>query len=71
MKKVGFKRRINIDWSDPLMVLFIVFILTGLFIALIVTICSAWKELWLMPTILGGIGIFFGIFGFITQLLDS
>lgn len=71
MKKVGFRRKMNIDWSDPFMVFFAVFTLIGLFMALLVTIFSAWKEMWLVPAMFGGVGILFGIIGFIIALIDS
>lgn len=71
MRKVGFRRRINIDWDDPFMVFFIMFTAIGALIAIILTILSAWKEGWIASALFGGVGIFFGIFGFISQLLDS
>ena len=71
MKKVGFRRKINIDWDDPFMVFFIIFTIIGILIAIFLTALSAWKEGWVASALFGGIGIFFGIFGFITQLLDS
>ncbi len=71
MKKVGFRRKINIDWDDPFMVFFIIFTIIGIIIAIFLIALSAWKEGWVASALFGGIGIFFGIFGFITQLLDS
>ena len=71
MKKIGFRRRINIDWSEPFMVFFIVFTAIGVFIAIMLTALSAWKEGWVASALFGGIGILFGIIGFITNLIDS
>ena len=71
MKKVGFRRKINIDWDDPFMVFFIIFTIIGILIAIFLTALSAWKEGWVASALFGGIGIFFGIFGFISQLLDN
>lgn len=71
MKKTGFRRRINIDWSDPFMVFFIIFTGIGIFIAIILTVLSAWKEGWVASALFGGVGILFGIIGFITNLIDS
>ena len=71
MKKTGFRRRINIDWSDPFMVFFIIFTAIGVFIAIILTVLSAWKEGWVASALFGGVGILFGIIGFITNLIDS
>lgn len=71
MKKVGFRRRIIIDWDDPLIVLFIIFTAVGVLVAIILTILSAWKEGWIASALFGGVGVFFGIIGFISQLLDS
>ena len=70
MKKTGFRRRINIDWSDPFMVFFIMFTAIGVFIAIILTVLSAWKEGWVASALFGGVGILFGIIGFITNLID-
>lgn len=71
MKKTGFRRRINIDWDDPFMVIFVIFTAVGVFIAIMLTILSAWKEGWVASALFGGIGILFGIIGFITNLIDS
>jgi uncharacterized membrane protein (DUF485 family) len=71
MKKTGFRRRINIDWSDPFVVFFIIFTAIGVFIAIILTVLSAWKEGWVASALFGGVGILFGIIGFITNLIDS
>ncbi len=71
MRKVGFRRRINIDWDDPFMVFFIMFTAIGALIAIILTILSAWKEGWVASALFGGVGILFGIIGFITNLIDS
>ena len=71
MKKTGFRRRVNIDWSDPFMVFFIIFTAIGIFIAIILTVLSAWKEGWVASALFGGVGILFGIIGFITNLIDS
>lgn len=71
MRKVGFRRRINIDWDDPLIVLFIIFTAVGVLVAIILTILSAWKEGWVASALFGGVGILFGIIGFVSQLLDS
>lgn len=71
MKKTGFRRRINIDGSDPFMVFFIIFTAIGIFIAIILTVLSAWKEGWVASALFGGVGILFGIIGFITNLIDS
>jgi len=71
MRKVGFRRRINIDWDDPFMVFFIIFTAVGILIAIILTASSAWKEGWVASALFGGVGILFGIIGFISQLLDS
>lgn len=71
MKKTGFRRRINIDWSDPFMVFFIMFTAIGVFIAIILTVLSAWKEGWVASALFGGVGILFGIIGFIANLIDS
>lgn len=71
MKKTGFRRRINIDWSDPFMVFFIMFTAIGVFIAIILTVLFAWKEGWVASALFGGVGILFGIIGFITNLIDS
>lgn len=72
MKKVGFRKRINIDidWSDPFMVFFIIFTSIGIFVAIILTILSAWKEGWVASALFGGVGILSGIVGIICQLLD-
>ena len=70
MKKVGFRRKINIDWSDPFMVFFVMFTSVGVLIAIILTALSAWKEGWVASALFGGVGILFGIVGFISQLLD-
>ena len=70
MKKIGFRRKINIDWSDPFMVFFVMFTSVGIFIAIILTVLSAWKEGWVASALFGGVGILFGIVGFISQLLD-
>ena len=70
MKKVGFRRKITIDWSDPFMVFFVMFTSVGIFIAIILTVLSAWKEGWVASALFGGVGILFGIVGFISQLLD-
>ena len=71
MKKTGFRRRINIDWSDPFVVFFIIFTAIGVFIAIILIVLSAWKEGWVASALFGGVGILFGIIGFITNLIDS
>ena len=71
MKKTGFRRRINIDWSDPFMVFFIIFTAIGVFIAIILTVLSVWNEGWVASALFGGVGILFGIIGFITNLIDS
>lgn len=71
MKKTGFRRRINVDWDDPFMVFFVIFTAVGVFIAIMLTILSAWKEGWVASALFGGIGILFGIIGFITNLIDS
>lgn len=71
MKKTGFRRRINIDWSDPFMVFFIIFTAIGIFVAIILTVLSVWKEGWVASALFGGVGILFGIIGFITNLIDS
>lgn len=71
MKKTGFRRRINIDWDDPFMVFFVIFTAVGVFIAIMLTILSAWKEGWVASALFGGVGILFGIIGFITNLIDS
>lgn len=71
MKKTGFRRRINIDWSDPFMVFFIIFTAIGIFVAIILTVLSVWKEGWVVSALFGGVGILFGIIGFITNLIDS
>ena len=71
MKKVGFRRKINIDWSDPFMVFFVMFTSVGVLIAIILTALSAWKEGWVASALFGGVGILFGIIGLISQLLDS
>lgn len=71
MKKVGFRRRVNIDWDDPFMVFFVIFTAVGVLIAIILTALSAWKEGWVASALFGGVGILFGIIGFITNLIDS
>lgn len=71
MKKIGFRRRINIDWDDPFMVFFVIFTTIGIIIAIFLTALSAWKEGWGASALFGGVGIFFGIVGFISKLLDS
>jgi uncharacterized membrane protein (DUF485 family) len=71
MKKTGFRRRINIDWDDPFMVFFVIFTAVGVLIAIILTALSAWKEGWVASALFGGVGILFGIIGFITNLIDS
>lgn len=71
MRKVGFRRRINIDWDDPFMVFFVIFTAVGVLIAIILTALSAWKEGWVASALFGGVGILFGIIGFITNLIDS
>ena len=71
MKKIGFRRRINIDWDDPFMVFFVIFTAVGVLIAIILTALSAWKEGWVASALFGGVGILFGIIGFITNLIDS
>jgi uncharacterized membrane protein (DUF485 family) len=73
MKKVGFRRRIsvNVDWSDPFMVFFIMFTAIGVLIAIILTALSAWKEGWVASAVFGGVGILFGIIGLICALVDS
>lgn len=71
MKKVGFRRRVNIDWDDPFMVFFVIFTAIGVLIAIILTALSAWKEGWVASALFGGVGILFGIIGFITNLIDS
>ena len=71
MKKTGFRRRINIDWSDPFMVFFVIFTAIGIFIAIMLIVLSAWKEGWVASALFGGVGILFGIIGFITNLIDS
>ena len=70
MKKTGFRRRISVDvdWSDPFMVFFIMFTAIGVLIAILLTVFSAWKEGWVASALFGGVGIFFGIVGFISQL---
>ena len=69
MRKVGFRRRVNIDWSDPFTVLFVIFTAIGVLIAIFLTVLSAWKEGWVVSALFGGVGIFFGIVGFITKTL--
>ena len=69
MKRRGFRRRVNIDWSDPFMVFFIVFTIIGIIIAIFLTALSAWKEGWVASALFGGVGIFFGIVGLITKTL--
>ena len=71
MKKTGFRRRINIDWDDPFMVFFVIFTAVGVLIAIVLTALSAWKEGWVASALFGGVGILFGIIGFITNLMDS
>lgn len=71
MKKTGFRRRINIDWDDPFMVFFVIFTAVGVLIAIVLTALSAWKEGWVASALFGGVGILFGIIGFITNLIDS
>ena len=71
MKKTGFRRRVNIDWDDPFMVFFVIFTAVGVLIAIILTALSAWKEGWVASALFGGVGILFGIIGFITNLIDS
>lgn len=73
MKKTGFRRRISVDvdWRDPFMVFFIMFTAIGVLIAILLTILSAWKEGWIASAFFGGVGVFFGIIGFITNLIDS
>lgn len=69
MKKVGFRRKINWDWENPFVILFIIFMGIGLFTALLVTAISAWKTpAMLMPSIFGGMGIVFGILALVTSL---
>ena len=70
MKKTGFRRRINIDWEDPIMVLFVIFTAIGVLIAIFLAALPAWKEGWIVSALFGVVGILFGIFGFISQLLD-
>ena len=67
MKKIGFRRRVNIDWSDPFMVFFIMFTALGALIAIFLTVFSAWKEGWIASALFGGVGVFFGIVGFISN----
>ena len=71
MRKTGFRRRISIDWDDPFMVFFVIFTAVGVLIAIILTALSAWKEGWVASALFGGVGILFGIIGFITNLIDS
>ena len=71
MKKTGFRRRINVDWDDPFMVFFVIFTAVGVLIAIILTILSAWEKGWVASALFGGVGILFGIIGFITNLIDS
>lgn len=71
MKKIGFRKRLNIDWSDPFMVFFIVFTAMGVLVAIFLTIFSVWKEGWLISAIFGGVGIFLGIVGFVSHLIDG
>lgn len=69
MKKVGFRRKLNWDWKDPLVIFFIIFTGLGIFTALVVTAISAWKTpAMLMPSILGGMGVVFGFLALITSL---
>ena len=69
MKKVGFRRKINWDWDDPLVIFFIIFTGLGIFTALLVTAISAWKTpMMLMPSIFGGMGVVFGILALVTSL---
>lgn len=69
MKKIGFRRRINIDWDNPFVIFFIIFMGIGLFTALLVTAVSAWNTpAMLMPSIFGGMGVVFGIIALVTSL---
>lgn len=68
MKKIGFRRKLNWDWENPLVIFFIIFTGLGIFTALLVTAISAWKTpVMLAPSIIGGMGIVFGILALITS----
>jgi hypothetical protein len=71
MKKVGFRRklRINWDWENPLAIFFIIFTGIGIISALLVTAMSAWNTpAVLAPSIFGGMGVVFGFLGLTTSL---
>lgn len=71
MKKIGFRRKINIDWNNPFMVFFAIFTTIGILITTVLIVLSAWEEGWLAGAVFGGVGILLGIIGFIHQFLDS
>lgn len=69
MKKIGFRRKINWDWENPFVILFIIFMGIGIFAALLVTIISAWNTAAVLaPSIFGGMGVVFGFLGLTTSL---
>jgi uncharacterized membrane protein YgdD (TMEM256/DUF423 family) len=69
MKKVGFKRRINWDWENPLAIFFIIFTGIGIISALLVTAMSAWNTpAILAPAIFGGIGMICGFIALVISL---
>jgi len=71
MKKVGFRRKINIDWNSPFMVVFVICTIIGIIIAAILAFFSVLKENWIAPVFWGGVGILFEIIGLICTLTDS
>lgn len=71
MKKVGFRKKVDIDWSDPFAVLCIVLISIGFVSAILVTCLSSWKTDWLTPTLFGGVGIISGVIILIESIIDN
>ena len=71
MKRVGFRKKVNIDWSDPFAVLCIVLISIGFVFAILVTCLSSWKTDWLAPTLFGGVGIISGVIILIESIVDK
>ena len=71
MKKVGFRRKLKLswDWENPFVIFFIIFAGLGIFSALLVTAMSTWNTpAMLAPSILGGMGVVFGILALVTSL---
>jgi hypothetical protein len=53
MKKIGFRRKISIDWGDPGVIFTTVFLIITLLSSGIVTFFGNWSKAWPCPLLFG------------------